>query len=148
MATIQVLSGLKPGDKVILSEMSSYEGFNRLEIKQSSPDSDPSLFPVSASDTPLAGKGGYGTPTCVYCPAPVYSDDAYRQKIQGKIVLDTVVGTDGRAHRTRVVRGLGHGLDEQATQSVRDVWRFKPANGPDGKPAAVRMLIDVSFHLY
>ncbi|HEV2421979.1 MAG TPA: TonB family protein [Candidatus Acidoferrales bacterium] len=148
VSTIQVLSGLKPGDAIILSDMSTYRKFDRVEIKQASAASDPSLSLVSASDTPLAGKGGYGSPTCRYCPDPQYSDDAYRQKIQGKIVLDTVVGTDGRAHDTRVVQGLGHGLDEQAIHSLRDVWRFKPAKGPDGKPAAVRTLIDVDFHLY
>lgn len=34
--TIQVLSGLKPGDTVILSDMSAYRKFDRVEIKQAS----------------------------------------------------------------------------------------------------------------
>jgi HlyD family secretion protein len=36
VSTVQVLSGLKPGDTVILSYMTPYEQFNRLEIKPAS----------------------------------------------------------------------------------------------------------------
>jgi len=62
--------------------------------------------------------------------------------------MSVVIGLDGQAHNIVVVKALGHGLDEAAIHAARDVWRFEPANGPDGKSAAVRMLIDISLHLY
>ena len=62
--------------------------------------------------------------------------------------MDVVVGADGRAHQIVVKKSLERGLDEQAIHSIRDVWLFKPANGPDGKPATVHMLIEIDFHLY
>ncbi len=62
--------------------------------------------------------------------------------------MSVVIGTDGRAHNITVTRSLGYGLDEQAIKAVQDEWTFKPANGPDGKPAAVHMMIEISFHLY
>jgi beta-lactamase regulating signal transducer with metallopeptidase domain len=34
VSTVQVLSGLKPGDRVILSDMLAYDRFDRIEIKQ------------------------------------------------------------------------------------------------------------------
>lgn len=71
-----------------------------------------------------------------------------RHKIQGLVILEVVIGADGRAHGAVVTKSLGYGLDEEAIHAVRDVWRFKPALGPDGKPAAVRMLIEIDFHLY
>lgn len=98
--------------------------------------------------TPNAGENGYGTPLCLYCPTPKYSDTAFKLKIQGVVVLDVVIGTDGRAHNIHVSKGLGYGLDEEAITAVRDIYRFKPSTGPDGQPAAVHMLFEIEFHLY
>ncbi len=97
---------------------------------------------------PMAGENGYGQPVCLYCPDPQYSDAGFKLKIQGEVVLDVVIGVDGRATSIHVVKGLGYGLDEEAVKSARDIWRFKPAAGPNGQPATVRMLIDIDFHLY
>lgn len=85
---------------------------------------------VDLSNIPSAGQKGYTTPTCIYCPNPQYSDEAFHAKIQGQIVMNVVIGTDGRAHNINIIKGLGHGLDEEAIRAARDVWRFKPANGP------------------
>ena len=94
-----------------------------------------------------AGTGGYGMPACLYCPEPQFSDEAVKAKYQGMVELVAVITADGRATDIQVVRPVGLGLDEKAVEAVR-TWRFTPARGPDGKPAAVRQIIDVSFHLY
>jgi TonB family protein len=104
--------------------------------------------PAQKSDIPTAGTKGYTNPKCAYCPAPKYSKEGRLRKIQGPVVLGVDIGTDGRAHNVTVTRSLGYGLDEQAVKAVRDEWNFKPASGPDGKPAAVRMMIEIDFHLY
>jgi TonB family protein len=101
-----------------------------------------------ADDTPTAGSKGYTLPKCSYCPTPEYSEPARALKIQGAVRLNVVVGADGRVHNIVVTRGLGYGLDQKALETVRNKWTFVPASGPDGKPAAVRMLIEVNFHLY
>lgn len=101
-----------------------------------------------AGDTPAAGSKGYTIPKCSYCPAPEYSKEGLKKKIQGDVMLKVVVGADGRAQGVTVTRSLGYGLDEKAVETVRDQWKFTPAIGPDGQPAAVHMLIQVSFHLY
>lgn len=97
---------------------------------------------------PMAGENGYSKPDCLYCPQPQYSDAGFKLKIQGPVVLDIVVDANGRATSVHVDKGLGYGLDEEAVKSVRDIWRFKPAVGPNGQPAMVRMLIEIDFHLY
>lgn len=94
-----------------------------------------------------AGTGGYGYPSCVYCPRADFSDEAMKAKYQGVVTLVAVVTPDGRATDIQVVKGLGLGLDENAIKAVRN-WRFKPALGPGGKPATVRVTIEVTFHLY
>jgi protein TonB len=97
--------------------------------------------------TPNAGTGGYGTPACLYCPRADYSDEAMKVKVQGVVELIATITPDGKVTDVHLSKGLGLGLDEKAIEAVR-TWRLKPALGPDGKPAAVRQLIEVTFQLY
>jgi protein TonB len=94
-----------------------------------------------------AGTGGYGIPACIYCPQAQFSDEAVKAKYQGTVLLQAIITADGRATEIHVLKGLGLGLDEKAVEAVR-TWRFKPAAGPNGKPAPVRQTIEVTFHLY
>ncbi len=103
---------------------------------------------ASVSSAPQAGKNGYTAPGCLYCPNPQYSNRAFHMHEQGKIVLDTIIGVDGRAHSVTILQGLACDLNQQALGIIENVYRFKPANGPDGKPAAVRMLFEIEFRLY
>jgi len=96
---------------------------------------------------PGAGTGGYGSPSCLYCPRAEYSDEAMKVKVQGSVELVAIVGADGRVSDVHVLKGLGLGLDEKAIAAVR-TWRLTPARGPDGKPAAVRQVIEVTFQLF
>jgi periplasmic protein TonB len=93
-----------------------------------------------------AGTRGYGNPACLYCPNAQFSDEAVKAKYQGVVLVAAVITPDGRATNVRVVKGLGLGLDENAVAAVR-TWRFRPATGPDGKPAAVLQTIEVEFRL-
>jgi TonB family protein len=113
------------------------------EITAVSPDPIPSAKDGIAR----AGINGVTVPTCVYCPDPLYSAKARAAKFQGSVVLDVVVTAQGRTERITVVKGPGMGLEEKAIEAVKD-WKFKPAIGPDGKPIAVRIPIEVTFRLY
>lgn len=97
---------------------------------------------------PEAGTKGYNNPSCEYCPTPQFTDAAFHHKLQGIVVMSAIIGPDDRAHNIRITRRLGHGLDESAVRCVKGKWRFKPATGPDGKPAAVHILIEVDFHIF
>jgi periplasmic protein TonB len=92
------------------------------------------------------GTGGVGYPSCIYCPEPQYSEDARKAKYQGTVVLQAVIGADGRATDIKVVKGPGLGLEEKALESVQN-WRFKPAVGPSGKPVATVTLLEITFRL-
>lgn len=95
---------------------------------------------------PQAGEGGYGQPVCLFCPNPQFSDEAVKLKYQGTVLVRLVVTKDGRAKNIQVVRSLGLGLDQKAIAAVR-TWRFKPAVGPSGRPAAVVLVVEISFRL-
>jgi len=93
-----------------------------------------------------AGVGGVTSPLCIYCPAPSYSENARAAKVTGTVVLSLVVTADGLAEKAQIVKGPGYGLEEKAIEAVRN-WRFRPATGPDGKPVACIVMVEVAFKL-
>jgi len=101
-----------------------------------------------APGIPDAGEKGYTTPECTYCPTPRYSTAAFRDRAQGTVVVEVVVGVDGRAGSVAVLSGLPCGLNNEVINAVQKVYKFLPAKGPDGKPAAVRMLFEIEFRIY
>ena len=61
-----------------------------------------------------------------YKPNPTYTDEARNLKLEGEVLLEVDFGANGQLHVNRVVRGLGHGLDEAAIAAANKM-RFKPA---------------------
>jgi len=78
-------------------------------------------------------------------PTPVYSDEARTLHIEGDVLLEVEFTATGEIHVLRVVRGLGHGLDESAVRAVQGM-RFKPAQR-NGQPIDVRTTISIVFRL-
>lgn len=89
---------------------------------------------------------GVTPPAPIHSPNPQYSKQARHAKLEGVCVLWMIVGADGLPRDIRVQRTLGLGLDEKAIEAVKK-WKFKPAM-KDGKPVAVRVSVQVNFHLY
>lgn len=90
--------------------------------------------------------GGVSAPHAIYDPEPEYSEEARKARYQGVVVLQVVIGADGRPGDVRVARTLGMGLDQKAIDAVRQ-WRFEPAL-KDRRPVAVVVNIEVTFRLY
>jgi TonB family protein len=88
---------------------------------------------------------GIDPPTLVREVRPVYTDEARRQRIEGDVILDIVVRSDGSVGSIRVKRSLGGGLDQRAIDAVRQ-WRFNPARR-HGAPVDVAVEVAVEFKL-
>jgi TonB family protein len=69
--------------------------------------------------------------------AGAYTDEARAAGIEGVVVLDLVVGEDGRVRDIDVTQKLGHGLDQAAIAALR-ACRFTPGE-TDGKRVAVKV---------
>jgi periplasmic protein TonB len=76
---------------------------------------------------------------------PTYTEEARRRGLEGDVLLDVVVRSDGTVGSVRVVRSLGAGLDERAIDAVRQ-WRFSPARRL-GTPVDVLVEVAVTFRL-
>lgn len=78
-------------------------------------------------------------------PAPIYTDDARTKKIEGEVLLEVVFEASGKIHVVRIVRGLGHGLDDAAVRAAEQI-RFKPAL-KDGQPSDSTAMVHIIFQL-
>jgi len=58
------------------------------------------------------------TPAVIRKADPEYTQEAKRAGVEGAVLLYVEVGTDGRAHRIRVLKGLGYGLDAKAIDAM------------------------------
>jgi TonB family protein len=76
---------------------------------------------------------------------PDYTEDARRRGIEGDVVLEIVVRSDGTVGNVKVLQGLGAGLDQRAIDAVRQ-WRFSPARR-FGTPVDVMVEVAVEFKL-
>ena len=85
-------------------------------------------------------------PELTYKVDPGYTVEAQKSKINGTVMLAIVVGVDGKVSDIHVLEKLEPGLDARAITAVSK-WRFKPANGPGGKPVPVIVPIEVTFRL-
>lgn len=84
---------------------------------------------------------------CLYCPEPPYTEEARKNKLQGKMLLKVLVGEDGKAKKVRILRPLGMGLDESAEQAVYS-WRFSPARDAAKRALTSWVTIETRFQLF
>jgi len=66
-----------------------------------------------------------------------YTEEALQAGLEGTVILDFVVGEDGRVRDVKVVQGLAHGLTEAAVRAAK-ACRFTIGER-DGKPVPVRV---------
>jgi TonB family protein len=78
-------------------------------------------------------------------PTPTYTEEARKLHIEGEVLLEVVFEASGRLRVVRVVRGLGHGLDENAQRAAEQI-RFKPAM-KEGQPADSTATVHILFQL-
>ncbi len=102
-----------------------------------------------AQNTPHIQRVDSGPPATsveiTYKPNPVYTDEARSQKLEGEVLLEVAFLATGQLHVNRVIRGLGHGLDEAAIAAANKM-RFKPAM-QNGQAIDSTAIVHVVFQL-
>lgn len=82
-----------------------------------------------------------------HAPAPTYPRGALRSGATGTVLLQVLVGVDGRPLQVTVAQGSGHReLDSAARNQVLRHWRFRPAMA-DGRAVPAIGLVPVEFAL-
>jgi TonB family protein len=78
-------------------------------------------------------------------PNPLYTDEARSLKLEGEVLLEVSFASTGVLHVNRVVKGLGHGLDQAAIDAANKM-RFKPALR-NGQPVDSTAIVHVVFQM-
>jgi TonB family protein len=78
-------------------------------------------------------------------PQPIYTDEARSLKLEGEVLLEVGFAANGTLQVNRVVKGLGHGLDEAAIAAASKM-RYKPALR-NGQPVDSTAVVHVTFQL-
>jgi TonB family protein len=78
-------------------------------------------------------------------PTPVYTQEARSLRIEGEVLLEVVLEASGKLRVVRVVRGLGHGLDDNAVKAAEQI-HFKPAV-KDGQPTDSTVVVHIIFQI-
>jgi protein TonB len=90
---------------------------------------------------------GIENPRLLRDERPNYTPEAMRLKIQGVVILDVVILSNGTVGDIKVVKSLDavHGLDAEAIKAARK-WLFKPAMR-QGQPVPVYATLEVTFRI-
>ena len=78
-------------------------------------------------------------------PNPVYTAEARALKLEGEVLLEVAFAANGQLQVNRVVKSLGHGLDEAAIAAANKI-RFKPATR-NGQAIDSTAIVHVVFQL-
>jgi periplasmic protein TonB len=85
-------------------------------------------------------------PKVVYKVEPQYTEEGLRARREGTVRIQLVVTRDGMPTDVHELeQHIGLGLDEKAIEAVQQ-WRFEPGK-KSGEPVAVRVQIEMNFHL-
>jgi len=92
-------------------------------------------------DGPITGHEVHVAYPVVYPDPPVDRAELPRD-LQGDVVIEVTIDSQGNVVETKIVQAIGHGIDEKIEATLRR-WRYQPAT-LDGTPVASRH--DVHFH--
>jgi protein TonB len=122
------------------------------EIQQSVPGVESGgdkivVAPPSEEELPKFGDYVYveELPEAVTKVSPNYPDIAREAGVDGTVMVQALVGKDGKVKDTRVVKSIPM-LDDAAVAAVRQ-WVFKPALS-NNKPVAVWVAVPIKFTLH
>ena len=76
---------------------------------------------------------------------PQYTAKAKRAGIEGTVLLDCIVETDGSVGDVTVTKSLDEELDQQAVVAARQ-WTFQPGK-KNGKAVRVQIALEMTFTL-
>lgn len=77
--------------------------------------------------------------------SPAYPEDARKERIEGVVIIQTVVEKDGHVSQARVLKGTHPSLEQASLEAVEG-WTFEPAT-LNGKPVAVFYNLTIRFRL-
>jgi len=102
-------------------------------------------FKLDSGDAPLRVGGDVRAPVLTEKVEPSYTEEARRAGINGIVIIEAIIGSDGVVKDAHVLKPLPFGLDQAAVDAVKQ-WKFKPGT-LSGQPVDVIFNLTVNFRL-
>jgi periplasmic protein TonB len=115
------------------------------------PGGDPAVAPTPPRPSPpsvrapLPVGGAIKPPRKVRDVRPAYPPIAQQARVEGTVIIEAVIDSDGRVTRTRILRSVP--LLDQAALAAVNGWVFTPTL-LNGAPVPVVMTVTVEFRLH
>ena len=103
-----------------------------------------SVAPPPPPPAPVRVGGAIRQPTKTKDARPVYPPIAQSARVQGVVIIEAIIGPDGRVQEAKVLRSIPL-LDAAALDAVRQ-WQYTPTL-LNGIPVPVIMTVTVNFTL-
>lgn len=113
-----------------------------LDVSQMTVDAPPPIAPELSP--PISIGGSIKPPIRTKYVTPEYPALARSTKVEGVVIIEAIIGVDGRVEHARVMRPKPF-LDEAALAAVRE-WEYTPTL-LNGKPTRVIMTVTVNYRL-
>jgi TonB family protein len=89
---------------------------------------------------------GITKPEKVSTSPPQYTREARKERVEGVVIVQSVIDSAGEVRFIKVLKGLPLGLNREAIHAICH-WKFKPARVADGSAVAVYYNLTVNFRL-
>lgn len=99
----------------------------------------------AGDDVVLKVGGDVKEPVEIQRVQPTYPEEARKNRIQGRVIVEAVINENGTVTKVRAVESPDPMLTEAALEAVKK-WTYKPAT-KKGKPVKVFLTVTVAFKL-
>lgn len=145
--SFSVTFAFRPGAEPTATQGSSVTSFARAGAGAAPPAPPAAPSPVGSKAAAMGAVrvgGNVRAPVQITRVAPVYPAVAQSARVQGVVILEALIGTDGRIVDAAVLRSVPL-LDQAALEAVKQ-WEYTPTL-LNGVPTPVIMTVTVTFTL-
>lgn len=128
-----------------LGDAASTGAANDQPVQAAGANSHVELLPVASGLEPLSEKEVTRPAVIIYKPQPTYLNSAKALQVSGTLVFRMVLSASGEVTDIKVMQGLGGGLSEAGTQTVKAI-KFIPAE-KDGRLVPQYATVSYNFVL-
>ena len=138
-----------PSDASVAAALGRFFSSQAAMLRSTTMNAEGGRQPCSAGTAPLSSApvrvgGNIKAPTKVKDVRPVYPEEARAARLQGVVILELAIESDGRVAQACVLRSIPL-LDAAAIEAVNQ-WEFTPTL-LNGVPVPVIMTVTVNFTL-
>ena len=94
---------------------------------------------------PFRPGGNVKDPVRIYYVEPAYPKAAIAAKIEGTVILEAVIGKDGKIKNVKIIKSLNPLLDQTAVEAIRQ-WRYTPSTLA-GRPIEILLTVIFNFKI-